>query len=95
MCAVEVKFVYFFGGGRGKTFWYTDKVAKSPTDSTLSQKLPGSTDVICSDKEIKNIVGFQIVPNCKTEGIQESVNGVHFLRIEFEVLWCTNPFEYK
>ena len=35
---------------------------------------------------IKSIVGFQIDTKCKTEEIQKSVNGLHFLRIEFEVL---------
>ena len=35
---------------------------------------------------IKSIVGFQIDTKCKTEEIQESFNGLHFLRIEFEVL---------
>ena len=35
---------------------------------------------------IKSIVGFQIDTKCKTGEIQESFNGLHFLRIEFEVL---------
>ena len=34
---------------------------------------------------LKNIVGFQIDPICKTGEIQENVHGLHFLRNEFEV----------
>ena len=44
---------------------------------------------------IKSIVGFQIDTKFKTEEIQESVNGLHFLRIEFEVSRSYSPFECR